>query len=428
MGKLEGEQASWVVTKTARAPSNIAVIKYWGKRHEKLILPINSSISVTLDPDHLSATTTVAASPDFVADRLWLNGKEVSVEGERYKNCLREMRARATDVVIESSGKVISKEDWKHLHIHIASENNFPTAAGLASSAAGFACLVYGLAQLMGVKEQYEGELSAIARLGSGSACRSLYGGFVKWNMGQEADGKDSIATQLAEHSHWDDLVIIIAVVSSRQKETSSTAGMQESVRTSPLLKFRAEEVVPKRIEQMEKAIKSMDFAEFAKITCADSNQFHATCLDTSPPIFYLNDTSRRLIGLVERWNRHAGEPQVAYTFDAGPNAVMFARNKEVGAQLLQRLLYQFPPASDADFSRYVIGDQSILKSAGLTSLKDIDSLAAPTELTGVVNPPRIRGDIDYLICTRAGKGAHVLEGQSSSLLDPVSGLPLKKQ
>lgn len=69
------EDERWVVTKTARAPSNIAVIKYWGKRDEKLILPINSSISVTLDPEHLSATTTVAASPAFESDRLWLNGK-----------------------------------------------------------------------------------------------------------------------------------------------------------------------------------------------------------------------------------------------------------------------------------------------------------------------------------------------------------------
>ncbi|XP_024375996.1 diphosphomevalonate decarboxylase MVD2, peroxisomal [Physcomitrium patens] len=423
---MGNEEETWVVMKTARAPSNIAVIKYWGKRDEKLILPINSSISVTLDPEHLSATTTVAASPAFEKDRLWLNGKEVSVEGVRYKNCLREMRARATDVVIESSGKVIRKEDWNSLHIHIASENNFPTAAGLASSAAGFACLVYALAQLMGVQEKYEGELTAIARLGSGSACRSLYGGFVEWKMGQEIDGTDSIAVQLAEESHWKDLVIIIAVVSSRQKETSSTSGMQESVKTSPLLKYRAEEVVPKRIVQMEKAIKSMNFTEFAKITCADSNQFHATCLDTSPPIFYLNDTSRKLIGLVERWNRHAGEPQVAYTFDAGPNAVMFAKNKEVAAQLLQRLLYQFPPSADTDISRYVHGDQSILESAGVNSLKDIDSLSAPAEVAGIPNLQRIPGEVDYLICTNVGKGAYVLGEQGANLIDPVSGL-LKK-
>uniref|UniRef100_A0A7I4DTG8 Diphosphomevalonate decarboxylase n=1 Tax=Physcomitrium patens TaxID=3218 RepID=A0A7I4DTG8_PHYPA len=414
---MGNEEETWVVMKTARAPSNIAVIKYWGKRDEKLILPINSSISVTLDPEHLSATTTVAASPAFEKDRLWLNGKEVSVEGVRYKNCLREMRARATDVVIESSGKVIRKEDWNSLHIHIASENNFPTAAGLASSAAGFACLVYALAQLMGVQEKYEGELTAIARLGSGSACRSLYGGFVEWKMGQEIDGTDSIAVQLAEESHWKDLVIIIAVVSSRQKETSSTSGMQESVKTSPLLKYRAE---------MEKAIKSMNFTEFAKITCADSNQFHATCLDTSPPIFYLNDTSRKLIGLVERWNRHAGEPQVAYTFDAGPNAVMFAKNKEVAAQLLQRLLYQFPPSADTDISRYVHGDQSILESAGVNSLKDIDSLSAPAEVAGIPNLQRIPGEVDYLICTNVGKGAYVLGEQGANLIDPVSGL-LKK-
>ncbi|CAK9217922.1 unnamed protein product [Sphagnum troendelagicum] len=423
MGK-EGNE--WVVTRTGRAPSNIAVIKYWGKRDEKLILPINSSISVTLDPAHLSATTTVSASPAFESDRLWLNGKEVSMEGVRYKNCLREMRARATDMVDERTGVTIRKQDWANVHVHIASENNFPTAAGLASSAAGFACLVFTLAQLFGVKETYEGELSAIARLGSGSACRSLYGGFVKWNMGQDVDGKDSIATQLAEHTHWDDLVIIIAVVSSQQKETSSTAGMQESVRTSPLLHFRAQEVVPQRIKQMEEAVKTCDFEEFAKLTCADSNQFHATCLDTSPPIFYLNDTSRRLIGLVERWNRFAGKPQVAYTFDAGPNAVMFARDQEVAVLLLQRLLFQFPPLPDVELSSYVVGDQSVLKSAQLDSQQDLQTIPVPAEMAGAVMPLRTPGELGYIICTRPGQGAYALDADNVGLLDPISGLPLQ--
>uniref|UniRef100_A0A453GV38 Diphosphomevalonate decarboxylase n=2 Tax=Aegilops tauschii subsp. strangulata TaxID=200361 RepID=A0A453GV38_AEGTS len=336
-------QAQWVLTATGRSPTNIAVIKYWGKRDEALILPVNDSISVTLDPDHLSATTTVAASPAFPSDRMWLNGKEIALSGGRFQSCLREIRKRARDVEDEKRGIKIKKEDWEKLHVHIASYNNFPTAAGLASSAAGFACLVFTLGKLMNVNEDY-GELSSIARQGSGSACRSIYGGFVKWCMGKSDDGSDSMAVQLVDESHWDDLVIIIAVVSSKQKETSSTSGMRDTVETSPLLQYRAQTVVPGRILKMEEAIKNRDFESFARLTCADSNQFHAVCLDTSPPIFYMNDTSHRIISLVEKWNHSEGTPQVAYTFDAGPNAVLIARNRKTAALLLQRLLYCFPP------------------------------------------------------------------------------------
>ncbi|KAJ6795564.1 putative diphosphomevalonate decarboxylase [Iris pallida] len=290
---MGGDQEEWILMATARSPTNIAVIKYWGKRDETLILPVNDSISVTLDPDHLSATTTVAVSPRFSSDRMWLNGKEISLSGGRFQSCLREIRSRAEEVEDEKKGIRIRKEDWGRLHVHIASYNNFPTAAGLASSAAGFACLVFSLSKLMNVKEEL-GPLSAIARQGSGSACRSLYGGFVKWQMGNAPDGSDSIAVQLTSESHWDDLVIVIAVVSSRQKETSSTTGMRETVETSALLQYRTKVVVPSRILQMEEAIRSRDFETFAKLTCADSNQFHAVCLDTSPPIFYMNDTSHR--------------------------------------------------------------------------------------------------------------------------------------
>ncbi|XP_050879335.1 diphosphomevalonate decarboxylase MVD2, peroxisomal-like [Lathyrus oleraceus] len=94
----------------------------------------------------------------------------------------------------------------------------------------------------MNVKED-ESQLSAIARQGSGSACRSLFGGFVKWIMGKEENGSDSLAVQLADEKHWDELVIVIAVVSSRQKETSSTSGMRETVETSLLLQHRAKVV-----------------------------------------------------------------------------------------------------------------------------------------------------------------------------------------
>ncbi|KAL3731912.1 hypothetical protein ACJRO7_028730 [Eucalyptus globulus] len=316
---------------SAKAPSNISVIKYWGKRNEALILAVNESISITLDLDHLCATTTVAVSPKFEKDRLWLNGKEMSLSSDRYQNTLREIRSRGDNFEDDEKGIKIMKEDWMRLHFHIASHNNFPTGTGLASSAAGFACLVFALAKLMNVKDDMS-QLSTVARLGSGSACRSLHGGFVKWVLGKdEKKGKDSFAIQLEDEKHWEDLVILIVVVSSQQKEISSAKGAPLTVATSPFLHYRAKfrllasalrfawcitvsglcilrdltvltlniapkEVVPKRIVEMERAIRSRDFATFAKLTCADSNQFHATCLDTSPPLFYMNDTSHRRV------------------------------------------------------------------------------------------------------------------------------------
>lgn len=408
---------------TAKTPTNIAVIKYWGKRDETLILPINDSISVTLDPNHLCTTTTVAVSPTFVEDRMWLNGKEISLAGERYQNCLREIRKRASDVEEEEKGIKIAKKDWQNLHVHIASYNNFPTAAGLASSAAGLACLVFALAKLMNVKED-QGQLSTIARQGSGSACRSLYGGFVKWIMGKNEDGRDSLAVQVADEKHWDDLVILIAVVCSRQKETSSTSGMRESVETSLLLKHRAQEIVPKRTLQMEEAIKNKDFSSFSRLACADSNQFHAVCLDTTPPIFYMNDTSHKIISIVEKWNRSEETPQVAYTFDAGPNAVLIARNRKAASLLLQRMLFHFPPGAETDLNSYVIGDKSILQDAGIKNIKDVESLPNPPELKDANSIQKHPGDVSYFICTRPGQGPTVLSDESQSLLNPETGLP----
>uniref|UniRef100_A0A1J3IBG6 Diphosphomevalonate decarboxylase n=1 Tax=Noccaea caerulescens TaxID=107243 RepID=A0A1J3IBG6_NOCCA len=410
-------EEKWVLMVTAQTPTNIAVIKYWGKRDEVRILPINDSISVTLDPDHLCTLTTVAVSPSFDRDRMWLNGKEISLSGSRYQNCLREIRSRGDDVEDKAKGIKIAKKDWEKLHLHIASYNNFPTAAGLASSAAGFACLVFSLAKLMNVNEDLS-QLSAIARQGSGSACRSLFGGFVKWNMGIKEDGSDSVAVQLADEKHWDDLVIIIAVVSSREKETSSTSGMRESVETSLLLKHRAEEVVPIRMLQMEEAIKNRDFTSFTKLTCADSNQFHAVCMDTSPPIFYMNDTSHRIISLVEKWNRSVGTPEIAYTFDAGPNAVLIARSRKVAVELLQGLLYCFPPKPDTDTKSYVLGDKSIVKEAGLGGGE------VPQEIKDKIGNQDQKGEVSYFICSRPGKGPVVLQDQTQALLNPQTGLP----
>lgn len=228
--------------------------------------------------------------------------------------------------------------------MRIASYNNFPTAAGLASSASGLAALVASLSQLFALP-QSASELSRIARQGSGSACRSLFGGYVAWREGSSADGSDSLAEEVAPQSHWPEMHAVICVVSDAKKGTSSTAGMQRTVATSPLLQHRLT-LVPGRMAQMEQAIKDRDFETFAKVTMADSNQFHAVCLDTAPPIFYLNDVSRGLIALVEEINRAsvaAGKGIVAaYTFDAGPNCVIYALQEDV-KQVLQAVLHYFP-------------------------------------------------------------------------------------
>uniref|UniRef100_A0A8C4U588 Diphosphomevalonate decarboxylase n=1 Tax=Falco tinnunculus TaxID=100819 RepID=A0A8C4U588_FALTI len=390
-----------LVLVTCTAPVNIAVIKYWGKRDNDLILPINSSLSVTLHQDQLKTTTTAAASRDFTEDRLWLNGEEADVGHPRVQACLREVRRLARK---RRGG---SAEDTAPLSlsykIHIATENNFPTAAGLASSAAGYACLVSALARLYGV----EGELSEVARRGSGSACRSMMGGFVQWQRGERLDGRDSLAHQVAPEMHWPELRVLILVVSGEKKQVGSTAGMQTSVDTSPLLKHRAEVVVPERLALMMRHIRERDFEGFGQLTMQDSNQFHATCLDTFPPIFYLNDLSRHIIALAHRFNTHHGHTKVAYTFDAGPNAVIFTLADTV-AEFVEVVRHSFPPATNGD--QFVRG-----LPVGVASL--------PEELlTAVVTEP-VPGAVRYILHTKPGPGPQLVDDPSQHLLG-ADGLP----
>lgn len=193
--------------------------------------------------------------------------------------------------------------------LHICSENDFPTAAGLASSAAGYACFVYTLATLYGLEKE---ELTAIARLGSGSACRSIYGGFVQWQKGEQSDGSDSIAVQIAPASHWPEMHVLILVVSDARKKVGSTVGMRLSIETSELLKHRIGVCVPQHIQTMTRAILDKDFATFGAITMKESNQFHAICLDTYPPCVYMNDQSHRIARFIHKYNDKAGTVRVS--------------------------------------------------------------------------------------------------------------------
>ncbi|KAG6817488.1 hypothetical protein H0H87_008113 [Tephrocybe sp. NHM501043] len=398
---------------TASAPVNIACIKYWGKRDTKLILPTNSSLSVTLDQDHLRSTTTSRADPSFEKDRLWLNGIEEEIkDGGRMATCIAEIKRLRKETVED---KQPNEPKLSSYHVHIASFNNFPTAAGLASSASGFAALVASLAQLYVLPVSLS-TLSLIARQGSGSACRSLYGGFVAWEQGVAADGSDSLAIEVAPQSHWPEMHALICVVSDDKKGTSSTSGMQRTVETSALLQHRIKDVVPKRMAAISEAIQKRDFDSFAQITMADSNQFHAVALDTEPPIFYMNDVSRSIIALIVEYNRvsvAAGKGRLAaYTYDAGPNAVIYTLKENV--KEIVELIVKYFPQREGSF-KDVFGlfeGADIAQTQGKTVEGFNEAVAKKFEV----------GAVKGLIHTRVGDGPRAL-GQEESLLS-ADGFP----
>ncbi|XP_073838719.1 mevalonate diphosphate decarboxylase [Musca autumnalis] len=392
---------------TCIAPVNIALIKYWGKRDEELILPINDSLSMTLSTDEMCAKTTASACATYKEHRMWLNGEEVPFEDNpRAMRCLKALQRLA----LAKGESLKFPLEWK---LHIVSRNNFPTAAGLASSAAGYACLVYTLATLYGIQDE---ELTAIARQGSGSACRSLYGGFVRWHKGEASDGSDSIALPVVSSSHWPNMHVLILVVNDSRKKTSSTKGMQRAVETSDLIKYRAKQCVPQRIEAITEAIKERDFETFAKITMQDSNQFHAIALDTYPPCVYMNDVSHAIVAFVHAYNAAVGHTRVAYTFDAGPNACLYLLKEHVPS-VLQAIQMSFP--NDAGSSvEYIKGIP-------------IDELTSPssTPTTDVILngnctlPTNERNLLKYIIHTKVGLGPQRLT-KTDSLLNPSTGLP----
>ena len=396
---------------TVSAPTNIAVIKYWGKANKEFNTPINDSMSVTLDQKDLRAVTTAAASPKFSRDRLWLNGVEESTDTARFRACVDGVKALATDKLAEDGTTVVSKKDWQNWKVHISSYNTFPTAAGLASSAAGYAALVAALAELFGAQEEFPGQLTTVARQGSGSACRSLYGGIVAWRRGSaENDWKNSKAEQICPESHWPELRALICVVSDQQKDTSSTAGMSTSVATSHLLAHRAAAVVPERMNTMIQACRDKDFQTFGQLTMQDSNQFHATCLDTYPPIFYMNDVSRSIIRMITLFNGD-GTIRAAYTFDAGPNAVLYVLEENV-VELTALILRYYP-----SFGENYLNDAELLQKAQAFAL-DPKLVAACDK----ARPNIQTKDVQKIYYTKAGPGPQVLDEREANL-DPETGL-----
>jgi diphosphomevalonate decarboxylase len=218
--------------------------------------------------------------------------------------------------------------------------------------------------------------------------------GDMSWEMGH--DHETSKAVQVADEHHWPEVQILVCVVSDKQKHTSSSDGMQLSVKTSKMLADRADNVVPKRMEEMKKAILDRDFETFADLTMKDSDSFHACCADTTPPIYYMNDTSKQVVDLVNKYNEVVGAKKVAYTFDAGPNAVLYIADKKHLLQIL-KLVYHFFPPTQTDSERSFFDKQEILQE-----LKNVEDLSSKISLDVHSNALR------YLLHTTPGPGPQV--------------------
>lgn len=300
-------------TATAIAHPNIALIKYWGNRDDRLRLPANGSISMTLGG--LDTRTTVAFDPTLSDDELFFDGSPAS-EGAlaRVRDHLTFIRSLAA----------------KQARAHVDTHSNFPAGAGIASSAAAFAALTVAGCAAAGM-DLSPRELSLVARRGSGSASRSIFAGFVEWYRGD--DDAESFSKPIAGPDHWE-LVDLVAVVTRRPKTVGSTEGHARAD-SSPLQSGRVADA-PRRLDFCRAAILARDFSALAEIAELDSNMMHAVIMTSQPPVYYWTPETIRLMRAVRGW-RSSGA-QVFFTVDAGPNVHCVCPASEA-AEISSRLL-----------------------------------------------------------------------------------------
>jgi diphosphomevalonate decarboxylase len=299
---------------TAIAHPNLALVKYWGKVDETLNLPANSSISISLGG--ATTVTSVQFKADLMGDQVLVNGQPADLDtSQRVSRHLDEIRALAG---IE-------------LRAEIESTNDFPMAAGMASSASAFAALSLAGAQAAGL-ELDRTQLSILARHGSGSACRSIYGGYVEWLQG-ESDAT-SYALPLAAADHWD-LRVITVIVTRKPKTISSSAG-HRAAWSSPFFGARLERV-GETLALVREAILARDFPQLALTVEREAISMHAVAMTGQLPgaewlsgLYYWEPATLALIHAVQGWRRQ-GVP-VFLTIDAGPNVHLICERPALDA------------------------------------------------------------------------------------------------
>jgi diphosphomevalonate decarboxylase len=287
------------------SPANIALCKYWGKRNQELNLPVTGSLSVSLGE---KGTTTTLRISQTHQDKISLNGTIIGKESvfakraSQFLDLFRTRHAPYFDLVIQS---------------------NIPIAAGLASSASGFASLVHALNQLFAWKCSNK-ELSILARLGSGSASRSIEPGFVEWYSGIHEMGLDSFGECLSYQ--WPELYIGLLIINRNEKQTSSREAMQRTVTTSPLYSSW-----PKKVSEdlftIKQAISYHDFDLLGKTAESNAMSMHATMLSAWPPIHYA--CAETVLAMQKIWNLRSEGLSLYFTQDAGPNLKLLFLEKD---------------------------------------------------------------------------------------------------
>lgn len=308
----------------SRAHTNIALIKYWGKRDEQLFLPTSTSLSLTLDS--LYTDTRVSFDSALKSDELWLAGKKQDEKSTakitRVVNLFRERYG-----VPQNTPRV-----------RVESINHVPTAAGLASSSSGFAALAWSLRALFekafpSAQPMSDRELSTFARRGSGSATRSIYGGFVEWAYGTNSE--DSCALPVDDAS-WD-VAMVLAAISTERKKISSTYGMKHTAQTSAFYGMW-KEASEHDLAFVREGIAQRDIDKVGAAMEANCMKFHATMFAANPPFTYLTSRSFEVIEFVQALR---SEGLSAYfTMDAGPNVKILCRKSEqkiIAAKLAER-------------------------------------------------------------------------------------------
>lgn len=281
---------------SARAGANFALIKYWGKRDRALNLPDVGSISLTLEALHTE--TTVRFDPALAADELVLDDESAPDRAPRISAFLDVIRKRAG---VRGFARV-------------ETTNNFPTAAGLASSASGFAALTVAAAAALG-QDWDARKLSELARIGSGSAARSIFGGFVEMKRGRYGTGSDSVAKPLADARHWP-LQVAVAITTRAEKDVGSTEGMQRTADTSPFYRGWVENQESDLAEARE-AIAAKDFERLAEVSEGSALAMHGLAMSARPGLLYFNASTIECLHRI-RALRADGVP-VFFTVDAGP-------------------------------------------------------------------------------------------------------------
>ncbi|MBY7649961.1 MAG: diphosphomevalonate decarboxylase [Candidatus Liberibacter europaeus] len=291
---------------SAFVSSNIALCKYWGKRDNYLNLPINNSLSISLG--HLGTYTHITAI-NSNEDHITLNGKVMSPDSIFFKRTIKFCNLF---------------RQFEKVKFLIETSNNIPTKAGLASSASGFAALTLALFRLYSIPEKSE-ILSRVARLGSGSACRSFYQGFSEWIRGIEKNGIDSFAIQF--NNDWHDLRIGLLKIIKTEKKVGSSEAMDLTRQNSPFFTEWTKQAT-KDLINIKQAIIDQDFVKFGEISENNALKMHATMIASNPTILYWQE--KTITDMKRIWQAREESIPVYFTLDAGPNLkLLFTKNTE---------------------------------------------------------------------------------------------------